>query len=141
MLYVTVAVTIRQPIERVFSFVADVASHVSWQGTISEARLEPPGPIQVGSIFHYVAEFDGRRTESGMRVARYEPCHVLVLETTNVPAPMETTYLFEPVTGGTRLNIRAHLTGGFPALAQAMVRKQLEITLQAQATRIKALLE
>ncbi|MCC6905785.1 MAG: SRPBCC domain-containing protein, partial [Anaerolineae bacterium] len=101
----------------------------------------PPGPVRVGSTYHYATETRGKRTESTMQVTWFEPDRFWVIETTHLPSPIETSFLFEPVTGGTRLTVQTHLPGIAPTIAREMVRKQTETTLREQLQRIREQLQ
>jgi carbon monoxide dehydrogenase subunit G len=52
---------IDRPIDEVFDFLADLSTTAEWDPGILEARRGEDGPIGVGSTFHLVASFDGRR--------------------------------------------------------------------------------
>jgi uncharacterized protein YndB with AHSA1/START domain len=126
---------INQPVEKVFEYVVNVANHKSWQAGILEATVTPPGPVNLGSMYNYTSEVMGRRIQSQMKVTGYVPNQTWAV--TTVPTPVETTYTFEPAGSGTKLTIIMQLSGGYPAAAEAMVKQQMQKSLDEQGNRIK----
>jgi uncharacterized membrane protein len=138
---VSCSVTINQPVDKVFAFVTTVENHTAWQRGILQAKLTPAGPLAVGSIYHYITEALGRRIETQMQVSALEPNHVWSVKTVGVPRPVETVYLFEPEGDATKLTISMELAGGYPAAAEAMVKQQMQKSLQDQCNRVKQMVE
>jgi hypothetical protein len=136
------AVTIEQPVEKVFAYVIDVVNHLKWQPGILDASLSPEGPVALGSLYSYTSEVMGRRLQTQLRVSTFELNKRWNVTTTGVPRPVETAYLFERDGNTTRLTISMEMNGGYPAAAEAMVKQQMQKGLEDQANRIKtALLE
>ena len=138
---VTSSITINQPVDRVFAYVTAVENHKAWQAGILAATVTPNGPIGVGSTYHYTTEVMGRRIESHMQVSAFEANKKWSVKTTGVPTPVETVYLFESVGNATQLTISMELTGGYPAMAEAMVKQQMQKSLEEQGSRIKQMVE
>jgi hypothetical protein len=132
---------INQPIEKVFSYVTGVENHRAWQAGILEARLAPPGPVALGSIYTYTNEVLGRKMETSMQVSQFEANRKWAVKTTGTPRPVETVYQFEPAGSGTKLTISMELSGGFPAMAEAAVKAQMQKSMEEQAARMKQNLE
>jgi uncharacterized protein YndB with AHSA1/START domain len=138
---VSFTIMINQPVEKVFSYVTSVENHKAWQASIVEASVTPAGPIALGSIYHYVSNVMGHRIESQMQVSAFEPNKQWSVKTVGVPRPVETVYLFAPSGNATQLSISMELTGGYPAAAEAMVKQQMQKSLQEQGERIKQMVE
>lgn len=138
---VSSSVSINRPADKVFSYVTDVQNHKAWQAGILEASVTPNGPIAVGSTYHYTSEVMGRRFESQMQVSAYQANKVWAVKTTGVPTPVETIYRFEAAGDATQLTISMELTGGYPAAAEAMVKQQMQKSLDEQGNRIKQMVE
>lgn len=138
---VSSSVTINQPVEKVFDYVTNVANHKVWQAGILDARITPEGPVGVGSVYTYTTEVMGRRMESVMQVSAFEPNRQWSVSTTGVPRPVETVYLFEDAGGTTKMTITMELSGGYPAAAEAMVKQQMQKSLDEQGMRIKQIVE
>jgi uncharacterized membrane protein len=134
-------ITINQPVGKVFTYVTGVENHKAWQAGILEAKVTPDGPIAVGSTYHYTTQVMGRRMETQLQVSAYEQDKKWSVKTTGVPRPVETVYLFEGVGNTTKLTISMELTGGYPAAAEAMVKQQMQKSLDEQGNRIKQMVE
>jgi uncharacterized protein YndB with AHSA1/START domain len=135
------SITINQPVDKVFAYVTDVANHKAWQASILEAKVTPDGPIGVGSTYHYTSDVMGHRMQSQMQVSAYEQNKKWSVTTVGVPTPVETVYAFEAVGNTTHLTISMELTGGYPAAAEAMVKQQMQKSLDEQGSRIKQMVE
>jgi len=135
------SIVINQPVSKVFSYVTAVENIVTWQAGILEAHVTPPGPIAVGSIYHYTTEVMGKRYETQVQVSAFELNKKWATKTIGVPRSVETVYVFEDVANTTRLTISMDLTGGYPAAAEGMVRQQMQKSFDEQAQRIKKMIE
>jgi uncharacterized protein YndB with AHSA1/START domain len=138
---VSFSIDINRPVDQVFSYVTNVDNHKAWQAGILEAKMTPPGPVGVGSTYHYTSEVMGRRFETQMRVSALEQNKKWSIQTTGVPKPVETVYDFEAVGSATRLTISMELSGGYPAVAEGMVKQQMQKSLEEQGMRIKQIVE
>jgi hypothetical protein len=126
----------------VAAYAADPANAPDWYENIESAELQTAPPLAVGARIAFVARFLGRRLAYTYEVREYAPGERLVMSTADGPFPMETTYVWEQVAGGTRMTLRNRgEPSGFsrvagPAMAAAMRRanrKDLE--------RLKEILE
>ncbi len=138
---VSSSVTINQPVDKVFAYITSVENHKAWQAGILDAKITPAGPVAVGSIYHYTTEVMGRKMETQLQVSAYETNKKWSTKTTGVPRPVETVYLFESVGNATKLTISMELSGGYPAAAEAMVKQQMQKSLDEQGNRLKQLVE
>jgi uncharacterized protein YndB with AHSA1/START domain len=132
---------INQPVEKVFSYVTQVENHMAWQAGIQAARVSPAGPIALGSTYTYTSEVMGRKMETSLQVSQFEANRKWAIKTTGTPKPVETVYLFEPAGSGTRLTISMELSGGFPAMAEAAVKAQMQKSMEEQGARVKQAVE
>ena len=138
---VSSSITINQPVDKVFAYVTNVENHKTWQAGLLSATVTPAGPIQVGSTYHYTTDVMGRRFESQMQVSAFEANKKWSVKTVGVPKPVETVYQFEPVGNTTQLTISMELAGGYPAMAEGMVKQQMAKSLDDQGKRIKQSVE
>ncbi len=134
-------ITINQPVERVFGYITGGENQKTWQAGILDVKVTPPGPLAVGSIYHYTTEVLGRRMETQLKITALEPNKKWAITTTGVPRPVETVYLFEGTGNTTQMTISMELSGGYPAAAEGMVKQQMQKSLDDQCHRIKQLLE
>lgn len=63
----------------VFAYLADFTNTTDWDPGTVEATREGDGPVEVGTRFHVVAEFKGRRIPLEYVVKVHEPPRRLVL--------------------------------------------------------------
>ena len=83
----------------------------------------------------------GRRMETQLQVSAYELNKKWCVKTTGVPRPVETVYAFDGAGNTTNLSISMELSGGYPAAAEAMVKQQMQKSLDEQGARIKQIVE
>jgi uncharacterized membrane protein len=138
---VSSSVSINQPVDQVFTYVTSVENHKAWQAGILDAKLTPAGPVAVGSIYHYTTEVMGRKMETQLQVSAYEQNKKWSVKTIGVPRSVETVYLFDGSGNATKLTISMELAGGYPAAAEAMVKQQMQKSLDEQGQRIKQAVE
>jgi uncharacterized membrane protein len=103
---VTVETWIDRPVEEVAAFAGDPGNAPAWYANIDSVRWQTPPPLQVGSRMDFVARFLGRRIEYTYEVIELVPGERLVMSTAQGPFPMQTTYIWEPAGGGTRMTLR-----------------------------------
>ena len=138
---VSTSVNINQPVDKVFDYLVDVENHKAWQTGVIDATITPPGPVGVGSTYHYTTEVMGRRVETHLEVTACEKNRKWSVKTIGVPQSVEMAYLFEATDNNTKLTISTELTGGYPAAAEAMVKQQTQKNLEGQCNKIKQMLE
>jgi ligand-binding SRPBCC domain-containing protein len=139
---VSSSTTINKPVEIVFNFLTQIENQKSLTPSILEAKLTPPGPVAVGSLFHYTTEYAGKKYESAVQVSAYEPNKKWATKTTGTPKPMETVYVFEPAGSGTKLTLSTELIpGSYPAMAEPTIKAQWQKTFDESCARIKQIVE
>ena len=139
---VSSSTTINQPVEKVFSLIADPANMKNMQAGILDVRVTPPGPVAVGSQLHTTSEYAGKKYESAVQVSAYEPNKKWATKTTGTPKPMETVYAFEPAGAGTKVTVSTELIpGSFPAAAEGTIKAQWQKTFDATCQGLKQMAE
>lgn len=134
---VSSSVSINQPVDKVFAYVIGAENHKAWQAGILDATVAPDAPIGVGSVYTYTSEVMGRRMQTQLQVSAFAPNSMWAVTTVGVPTPVTTVYQFQDAGGATNLTISMELTGGYPPAAEAMVKQQMQKSMDEQATRIK----
>ena len=135
------SITINQPVEKVFSLVADPANMKNMQAGILDVRVTPPGPVAVGSQLHTTSEYAGKKYESAVQVSAYEPNKKWATKTMT-QKPVEYTYAFEAAGAGTKLTISTELIpGSFPAPAEGAIKAQWQKTFDETCSRLKQMAE
>ena len=125
---VTTWTDIARPRAEVAAFAADPGNAPRWYENIESVRWETEPPAAVGSRMAFVARFLGRRLAYTYQVRELIPGERLVMSTAEGQVPMETTYTWADMDGGTRMTLRnrgepAGLTKlAAPAVAAAMRR-------------------
>ncbi|WP_341358991.1 SRPBCC family protein [Georgenia sp. M64] len=125
---VEVEAVIPYPPEVVAAYAGDPGNAPTWYANIVSVDRRTPPPLALGSRMDFVATFLGRRLSYTYEVVALEPGRRLVMRTADGPFPMETTYTWEPVPGGTRMRLRNRgAPSGFakvaaPVMATAMRR-------------------
>ena len=100
---VTTWTDIARPRAEVAAFAADPGNAPRWYDNIDSVRWETTPPVAVGSRMAFVARFLGRRLAYTYEVRDLVPGERLVMSTAEGPFPMETTYTWADVAGGTRM--------------------------------------
>ncbi|SDL57992.1 SRPBCC family protein [Tessaracoccus oleiagri] len=139
---VTVETIIRRPVDVVAGYAADPANAPSWYANIESVEWRTAPPLAIGTEVDFVARFLGKRLAYTYRFAEYVPGERLVMSTAQGPFPMETTYTWRSVPGGTRMSLRnrgepAGLLRVAGSVAAAAVRRATTKDL----ARLKAVLE
>jgi uncharacterized protein YndB with AHSA1/START domain len=100
------SITIRRPIEDVFSVLTDVENTGKWfPGNVEEHWTSAP-PHGIGSTRHAIVTMFGRRTENDAVTTEYDPPHRAAMRGTTSNAPFDATLTFAPDDGhGTRVEV------------------------------------
>jgi len=97
---------IQRPLEEVAGFAADPSNVPAWYANIRSVEWKTSPPLQVGSKIAFVAQFLGRTLAYTYEIRVWVPGERLVMSTSEGPFPMETTYTWAVVDGGTRMTLR-----------------------------------
>lgn len=119
---VSTDIVINRPPETVARYASDPDHVPDWYANIKSIEWQTPSPLSVGSRIAFVAYFLGRRMAYTYEVTELSPKR-LVMRTTEGPFPMETSYTWEHVAGGTRMTLRNRGTPtGFSRWAAPFMR-------------------
>src|SRR5262245_4478411 len=119
---VSTDVVIKRPPETVARYASDPDRVPDWYANIKSVEWQTERPLTVGSRIAFVAYFLGRRMAYTYEVAELSATRV-VMRTTKGPFPMETTYTWERVEGGTRMTLRNRGTPtGFSRWVAPLIR-------------------
>jgi hypothetical protein len=123
---VEVEAVIPFPLAVVAAYAGDPTNAPDWYTNIRAVTWRTAPPLAVGSRMDFEARFLGRRLSYTYEVVDLEPGRRLQMRTADGPFPMETTYTWEPVAGGTVMKLRNRgAPSGFakvaaPAMSRAM---------------------
>ncbi len=138
-----VSTTINRPIEEVFALLSDFSNNPKWaSGSVEAPKKTSDGPIGVGTTWHSVGKFLGRRIESDTEVTEFEANRKIAAKSKSGPFPVEFTMTLEPVDGGTRVSqtIEAE-PGGFFKLAEPLLVTIARRQFQNDLDNLKDLME
>jgi uncharacterized protein YndB with AHSA1/START domain len=136
-----ISTTIKRPVEEVFAVMSDASKNPWWLLGVSETTKTSDGPIGVGTTWHGVGKFLGRRMESDTVYAEFEPNRKLTLEATT-PFPMTIAFTLESVSGGTRVEqVVDAEPGGFFKLAGPLLVAAAKRQLKNDLDNFRDLME
>jgi uncharacterized protein YndB with AHSA1/START domain len=139
---VQVETTIARTPSEVAAYAADPTNAPEWYVNIKSVQWQTPPPVEVGSRLDFVAQFLGRRIAYTYEVAELVPGERLVMRNADGPFPMETTYTWEPVAGGTRMTLRNRGNpSGFAQLAAPLMERAMRRATTKDLARLKVILE
>jgi hypothetical protein len=100
-------IVIARPLGQVASFAADPDNVPAWYVNIKSVEWKTPRPVTVGTRVGFVAHFLGRRLAYTYEVVEFVPGDRFVMQTSEGPFPMETSYRWEAIDGqSTHMTLR-----------------------------------
>jgi uncharacterized protein YndB with AHSA1/START domain len=134
---VEVEAVIPFPREEVVAFAGDPTNAPEWYANIHSVSWRTPPPMALGSQMDFEARFLGRRLAYTYEVVDLEPGQRLVMRTADGPFPMETTYTWEEVAGGTLMKLRNRgEPSGFAKVAAPMMAKAMRSAMGKDLARL-----
>lgn len=122
----------------VAAYAGDPTNAPEWYANIRSVRWRTPPPTALGSKMDFEARFLGRRLAYTYEVVDLEPGHRLVMRTADGPFPMETTYTWEPVAGGTLMKLRNRgAPSGFTKVAAPMMARAMKSAMGKDLARLE----
>jgi uncharacterized membrane protein len=139
---VVTEIEIERPRDEVAAFASDPDNVTRWYENIASVKWETWGPLAVGTRLTFVAQFLGRELDYTYEVLEYEPGERLVMRTEEGPFPMQTTYVWRDVTGGTHMTLRnAGEPKGFSKVSARVMTGAMRRANRKDLARLKAILE
>lgn len=129
------------PASVVFSQLVDLKGRTSWMKGISENRVTPDGPVQLGSKYFESGKYSGFKSEKTMIVTELVQDQLLTMET--VPEEKQyfrESYLVEPTSEKT---CRVHFTiqvDNVPKVAEFFMRQSMKKEQPKTAASLEAVL-
>ena len=134
---VAVEAVIPYPCEVVAAYAGDPSNAPQWYSNIKSVNWRTPPPVAVGSTMDFVATFLGRRLAYTYEVVELEPGVRLVMRTADGPFPMETTYTWQRVPGGTLMRLRNRGTPtGFTKITGPVMGKAMKRAMTKDLVRL-----
>jgi uncharacterized membrane protein len=130
-------ITIEQPVDVVFGYVADVRNLPEWQESAVAAEW-----LEEGSRFRERRSFLGRTAELELEVTASEPPSRFDVKSVKGPVQFEIRHDFAGTDGVTQLRVTAEAhVGGALRFAAGMAKKQVERQFRSDLERLKEVLE
>jgi hypothetical protein len=134
---VAVEAVIPYPCEVVAAYAGDPSNAPQWYADIESVTWRTPPPVGIGSQMDFEARFLGRRLRYTYAVVDLVAGERLVMRTADGPFPMETTYTWEPVPGGTLMRLRNRgAPTGFASLAAPAMRTAMKGAMTKDLARL-----
>jgi uncharacterized membrane protein len=138
---VSTSIVIHRPLADVSSYAANPDNVPRWYVNIKSVEWKSAPPARVGSQIAFVAQFLGKRIAYTYEIVELGD-RKLVMLTAEGPFPMETTYEWEPVEGGTRMTLRNRGTpSGFSSIAAPFMARAMKRANEKDLAALKQLLE
>ena len=136
-------IMIARPAAAVAAYAADPANAPAWYANITSVTWESEPPLQAGSRIAFTARFLGRQLAYTYEITDFSPAERLVMQTAQGPFPMETTYTWQAIDGGsTRMTLRNRgEPAGFPALAAPLMAAAMRRANRKDLRTLRAILE
>ena len=131
------------PRNKTAKYAANPDNAPEWYVNIKSAEWKTPEPLSMGSQIAFIAHFLGRRLEYVYEVTEFIPTQKLVMQTSNGPFPMETTYNWETFEGEhTRMTLRNRGNpSGFSKLFAPFMESAMRRANKKDLARLKIILE
>jgi hypothetical protein len=129
-------------VDQVFDFVSRPENDFHWQyGTLETANLTD-GISGMGTFFRSIGHLIGRRNLSTFEVIEYKKNSKYGFRSLSGPLHSQTSYTFEIVEGGTRLNVltRAHAVNSFQVNERSLGKK-IKNETRENLKKLKGILE
>lgn len=135
------SVSIARTPQEVFDYISDPANDAAWiSGSESSEWITDP-PHGVGSRQRSVQRFLGRRLESEVEITNWEPPEQMAAKFSK-PFPGEFTTRLVAQGDGTELQLSGQIeVGGFFRIAEGLVSRQLDRTMETDLNALKLILE
>lgn len=142
MVKVETSIVIKRPVEEVFEFMVNAENDLQWLAGTLESEQTSEGPVGVGTTSRSVSTFLGKRLESSDEITEYEPNKKVASKSTSGTIPIEGSYTFESVEGGTKVVLRGQgdISGVFK-LAEPLVARAAQRQFEGNFATLKDILE
>jgi hypothetical protein len=136
-------IEISRPRVEVARYASDPDNATSWYENIKSVVWNTPSPLRIGSRIAFTAAFLGRRLTYTYEIEDLIPGERLVMNTTEGPFPMETTYTWSDTAGGgTKMTLgnRGEPTG-FSKITAPIMASAIRRANRKDLRRLKQIVE
>ncbi|MBT2685113.1 SRPBCC family protein [Bacillus sp. ISL-37] len=143
MVDVLTEIEIKSPVERVSEYAANPDNAPEWYVNIDSAEWLTEKPLNLGSKIAFKAKFLGRELAYIYEIVEYVPGRKMVMQTSEGPFPMKTTYTWNTVDSNTT---RMTLTNqgepsGFSKLVSPFMASMMKKANMKDLRNLKEILE
>ncbi|MEJ2261806.1 MAG: SRPBCC family protein [Anaerolineales bacterium] len=136
------SIYIERPQQEVFEYYTNPVNQPKWQSGLESAEWISEVPHGTGSKMKTVTNFLGRKIEAELEITRWDPPREMGFKALGGPIPFESTTMLEVQGDGTLVTQRTQGEfSGFFKLAEGLVGKQAERTIEASNNALKLILE
>jgi carbon monoxide dehydrogenase subunit G len=137
-----ISALIDRPVLDVFTFICNPLNLPKWQTMIAGIEQVTPGAVGVGSKYKVSAEMLGRKIDGVMEVVEYQPPTRFGFVNNAGPLQVTVMVTLKPVGTGAKVTLNAQgEPGGLFKLAEGALAGQVKSQMEANLTRLKAVLE
>lgn len=125
-----------------FAYASDPTNATEWYQNIKSVEWKSAPPLAVGSRVAFTAEFIGRRLTYTYEIEELVDGERLVMRTSEGPFPMETSYAWADVEGGTRMSLQnCGEPSGFSRLGGPILARAMRRANRKDLAQLKGILE
>ena len=137
----SVSVIFRQPVEKVFAYLADARNLHSWQSDLIENEQLTDGPVRVGTRYREIRQTGPRKSNIQAEITTFEPNKSF--STRTIPGGQATIrYAFDAEQDGTRVTYQFALqTGGWTRWMEPLLVSSIKKDAEADFQKLKHILE
>ncbi|MBS8266744.1 ATPase [Mesobacillus boroniphilus] len=143
MVDVQTEIEIKSPVERVSEYAANPDNAPEWYVNIDCAEWITKKPLNLGSKIAFKAKFLGRDLAYIYEIVEYVPGMKLVMQTSEGPFPMKTTYTWKSIDSNTTLMTLKNQgePKGFSKLVSPFMASMMKKTNMKDLRKLKEIIE
>jgi uncharacterized membrane protein len=131
-------IDIRQPIDKLFSFISNFENISKWNYYVLEVKKTTEGPIKFGTTFYQTRKTDSQ----SFKIIQYEPNKIVTIQTLPGSYPIfEIRYSFEQIGTDTRIFNEWKLELGKNIIIEKLIFKKIKKAIMENLSKMKQLLE
>lgn len=134
----TLTITIEQPREAVFSFVAEPSNMRLWYAAVDDVITD--GPPRIGARFRMTRTLPGGAVANDVEMTEFDPPRRLTLESIEGPTPFRYAYGLDATAHGTTVTLAGRINGdGLPGPAGRLGPLATRLFARGMAHNLRAL--
>ncbi|UYZ22862.1 SRPBCC family protein [Mesobacillus jeotgali] len=143
MVNVLTEIEIKSPVERVSEYAANPDNAPEWYVNIDSAEWLTEKPLVIGSRIAFKAKFLGRELAYIYEIVEYVPGKKLVMQTSEGPFPMKTTYTWKAIDSNTtKMTLRNQgEPSGFSKLVSPFMASMMKKANMKDLKKLKEIIE